>query len=646
VARTNRSRSLALWTGLLLLAALFYGRGLGNFLIDDDEEGYAYAAWRVSEGDLPYRDFLSPQLPGFLYTGAATVLAAGRDTEALRAVSVILVLGAGAAVFVTGTSLLGRGGGLLAAALFLAAEDVFAVGRAFRPEALMLAATTWATALLVVGEAGARGRGRSAARAGASLLFGLGLLAKLFAALPWAASLAYFAGEWLNRRLRLPDAVRAALSVAIPGGALVAAVMAAFVVAAPQTVDAVLGHHLRQGEGMGALAVAVKTALFFRSALERNALLLAFVPAGIAGLRAVGGPRAWIVVWQLPTALAFFLLTRDLYHRHLVVLFPAACLCVAGVVVWFARSAQPGRLARLATASVSAALVIALAVDSWDTVRSPERGTAALGALTRALAAPGTLVLSDTPGPAFHAGRRTTYSAAGLSAGAAHSGQITSHGLLAEIAESPGASLDLVLVDASPAAGHLRELPDYEILRGTLDRAYEHLGTLERAHLSYDVFLRPGSGRTDRLADYELLAARVGADGPGAPRRARWAVRSAPEPSDVVCQWFGDRVRSAPSRRGMDIALRVPAGASPPTGSELAWRVLGLEDAECASGRAPLVDAAGRGPEEWSAGELVGLSYELVIPGDVPRHALQIGIAAEGGAVDWADVDVPVEVTW
>jgi hypothetical protein len=74
--------------------------------------------------------------------------------------------------------------------------------------------------------------------------------------------------------------------------------------------------------------------------------------------------------------------------------------------------------------------------------------------------------------------------------------------------------------------------------------------------------------------------------------------------------------------------------------------MLDLEDAECASGRAPLVDAAGRGPEEWSAGELVGLSYELVIPGDVPRHALQIGIAAEGGAVDWVDVDVPVEVPW
>ncbi|HQZ72005.1 MAG TPA: hypothetical protein PK826_11855, partial [Anaerolineae bacterium] len=60
-------------TRIALLAfaalALFYAWRLTGFLVNDDEGSYLYAAWRISRGELPYRDFLTPQLPGFLLPG-------------------------------------------------------------------------------------------------------------------------------------------------------------------------------------------------------------------------------------------------------------------------------------------------------------------------------------------------------------------------------------------------------------------------------------------------------------------------------------------------------------------------------------------------------------------------------------------------
>ncbi|MFQ5460938.1 MAG: ArnT family glycosyltransferase, partial [Anaerolineae bacterium] len=186
---SGRPWSLAAAVVIMVAAALVYSHGLGASMLDDDEDGYFYAAWRIAEGEVPYRDFLTPQLPGFMYGGAAVVATVGPNPRALRAWSLVLVLVAGAGVYAAGRELAGDTAGLAAMAIFLFREDVFLIGRAFRPEALLLAATTAGLLVFLVADRRQSARGMAAA----GLLFALGLVSKLFAALPWAATVAFIA---------------------------------------------------------------------------------------------------------------------------------------------------------------------------------------------------------------------------------------------------------------------------------------------------------------------------------------------------------------------------------------------------------------------------------------------------------------------
>ena len=73
---------------ILVLGLAFYLCCIDQWFMHDDEGGYCYAAWRISEGEVPYRDFLTPQLPLFLYWGGVVVRLFGPSMVALRYVTV------------------------------------------------------------------------------------------------------------------------------------------------------------------------------------------------------------------------------------------------------------------------------------------------------------------------------------------------------------------------------------------------------------------------------------------------------------------------------------------------------------------------------------------------------------------------------
>src|SRR3990172_9514864 len=75
-----------------LAMAVYYLRGLERYLINDDEGSYLYAAWRISLGEVPYRDFLTPQLPAFLLGGGAMMAVAGPATWPARALATTVTL--------------------------------------------------------------------------------------------------------------------------------------------------------------------------------------------------------------------------------------------------------------------------------------------------------------------------------------------------------------------------------------------------------------------------------------------------------------------------------------------------------------------------------------------------------------------------
>jgi Tol biopolymer transport system component/4-amino-4-deoxy-L-arabinose transferase-like glycosyltransferase len=485
---------------LLLLAGVGYSYNLTGWLASDDEGGYLYAAWRVSSGELPYRDFLTPQLPAFLYTGGGLFKLLGPSVLVARASTVAAALLAAFFLYLTARRLTGRWVGLLAALVFVAHEDVYAVAREFRPEAIMLLAITAGTYLLVRLDDDLDQRW--AVLAGAA--FGLGLLTKLFAILPLLGWLLFLAYRVIRRRITVQMAVQAGFHVFAPLILIVLAVLGVFYMLAPQLPDAILFHHLRQGADQSLWQVMAKGRAFLIAYGHRFSLLLLIAALGVARTFKDADQRLPFFACQIPTALAFLFLSRALFDRHLVYLVPALALLFAlslNTMVNWARWAilaeARWRIVRYTAGSLILALAALIAYATLQPMlaadlalaRRVDQGTLPLAAYIAAQTRPDELVVSDYAGLNFYARRKTTYLAAGLSTGAADGGQITGERLIQEMQDAP---VTMVLMqDYTPVrAGQLVSLRDYVSFRGYVQGAFHFVGTKERGDEYHRVYMR------------------------------------------------------------------------------------------------------------------------------------------------------------
>ena len=402
----------------LLLCGLYLWR-LDGWLINDDEGSYLYAAWRIAGGELPYRDFLTPQLPAFLLPGAAVLRLAGAGVWHLRALAAVLALGAGAATFWTARRLFGPRVAALAGTAAVAHPLVFAETRTYRPDPFMLFLAALGVALFVRASFPRGGADAPPARrwlAAAGAAFGLALLAKLFALLPLCACLAWLASDGRSRG-RSTRALAADLAAVLAtAGLVVAAGLGAFVAASGAAVfDAVLGHHLRQGAGMGAMEVAEKGLALASSFLRVDSNGLLVFTAAAAAVAAWRGRdrRGLFLAWQLPTVLAFFLMTRQLFPRHLLYLVPGLATLFAVEVAWLARGAEAGRTRpgadreRVLAAALAAGLLVPWFIDDWHRAWEWESGTRRAGDFLQLVTEPSDLVLADYSELNFY-GRRAT----------------------------------------------------------------------------------------------------------------------------------------------------------------------------------------------------------------------------------------------
>jgi hypothetical protein len=587
--------------------AWMYLHRLDVWLINDDEEGYLYAAWRISQGELPYRDFLTPQLPAFLFPGALIVRLAGPDPWAMRAWSVALVLVTGLATYLTGRRLFGPVAGLAALVLCLTIDDVFAIGRAFRPEATMLAFGSLALYAFVRADAS----GRRAGYALASLLFGGALLAKLFGLLPWLATLAYVGWQLLGGQRERRSGLGDLAALAIPGGLVVVGVMGAFRWLTPETYTAVLGHHLMQGQALSTAEILRKNLDFYWRALTWHAPILIGLPLGILAIRRIAAPRGWVVVWQLPTAAVFLFLTRELWARHLVYLLPAFALIFGAGLEWIVR-ALPGerRMAGLTAATMLGIVALPYLLIDSDAWAQEEIGTARLAGLVRTLTPVDARIMADYPGIGFYGERATTYSGAGLSEGATESGQITGAKLLEEMRAG---NVALVLIDRSSQAGQLADLHDFDAFDAAVQRDYAELGKFYRHYQTYSVY---------RRKDLPQPAVDFG-----------WG--------SLIGLGAGDGQVESGGTKEVDLVFQVRERPE-----EQLTAFLHLVDAEgnaWGQGDGLLSNALFRGTEEWEPGEVVAVPLQLQVePGTPPgRYRLRFGMydPATGRRQPWTAPD-------
>jgi 4-amino-4-deoxy-L-arabinose transferase-like glycosyltransferase len=610
-------RLSAAWAGLrphlpalafLALMALAYWHRIDTWHIDDDEEGYLYAAWRISRGELPYRDFLTPQLPAFLFPGGLWIALFGPEAIVLRAWSAVLMLIAGFATYLSGRRLFGAVGGLVAMVVLLLSDDIFPLARAWRPEATMLALAMLAFYAFVRADEAERRRGYVIA----SLLFGASLLAKLFGFLPWAGVGAYVVFDLLTRGRPPRRAVGDLLALSIPGALLVAIVMGGFQLLTPETYHAVLEHQLRQNAELSRMVVLANALDFYWRALSWHAPLLAFVPLGIYGGWRLAGRRSLVVPWVLPTVLAFTLLSRTLFARHLVYLLPFLSLLVGAAVAWLLTrlvDVKP-RVRALVAVTLLATVALPFVFDIVEDYSREEVGTARLGALVQALTPVGSRIVADYPGIAFYGDRATTFSGAGLSEGAAESGQITGEQLWQEMVAG---DVRLVLIDQETQNGQLKDLVDFDLWQAKVLQDYRRLGKFYRQYQPLDVYRHkddPGLG-----LDFGPLALEAA-------------------PVDRATVEAGGTV---------DVSAVLHADERPDKAYTAFLHLVGPDGETWATGDTFMNNALFRGSEEWEPDEVVLVPMSVTVPPGTPpgTYALRFGLYDAGSgerlAADRAD---------
>ncbi|MGQ9683503.1 MAG: glycosyltransferase family 39 protein [Anaerolineae bacterium] len=460
---------------LLLLASVLYQQGSSLHVMSDDEGNYAYAAWRISLGELPYRDLFTSQMPGFLYLGAGVQSLFGRSLLALRLATMLAMLAAGVLLYALAKELFGVAEALVALCLFLLDANVYHNARFFRPEAYMLALALAGLLAVALGEK----HGRRSLFWVAGACFGLSLACKLFGALPLAGCCIYllYAG-WRERR-PLRTVLGQGFAVGLPALLILGVLAAVFTHVTPDFWMAVYGHHAMQGAGLTALQRALKALRLYAEFAAAQPLALLLASGGSLLLLRGRKTLPKLLVWQVPTALAFIGLSRELFVRHLTYLAPAVASLAACCVV---RLWRQSRLWRAAGAALALAALAWPAAGYLDPTRAVGQETQAAAALIGEITAPDEQVISDYTGYCFAAGRPSTYWGAEISGGAIGSGQIQGAALVKEMAEG---NVGAVLINTLGRGRQMVDMVGYAEFRRYVQ---EHLALVAKVPMGYRQF--------------------------------------------------------------------------------------------------------------------------------------------------------------
>lgn len=534
---------------ILVLAALFYLYHIDRWLMDDDEGNFCYASWRVAAGEVPFRDFLTEQVPLFLYWGGTIVRIFGPSVLALRYATVLATLLAAFVIYLTAREVFGHRVALLSLSLFLMHKDVYFVARLFRPEAYMvLFSVLGAYAFVRAYPAGRRGFFLSGA------LFGLAILFKLFAALPIAGCALFLLWRLYRSRDRRRIGDLAALAVGF--GATAGTALVLFQITTPLFFSAVIRYQFVQGAELSPWQVVIKGLLFFWSYFKGSPVLVLLALLGAAmsvaqvlrlaifGTRQEAGIRA-LYAWQIPTAAAFLIISRTVQDRYLVYLVPALSVLAAVSLERIACGALARSAVRrggeenktkasssqeLAQDTISAqagfrgangALVVLLAVLSlWPSWRTDlavaswqEHDTLQIAQYIQAHTAPDDIVLSDYPELNFYALRKSTYFGSSISGYATQTGQITGADLIRGIEAD---NVQMVWINTHGGAHQLVSLRDYDDFYRYVQSHFELVRLFQRAYQTFEVYnrqdlmpLQPAAEFGGKLA---LSGAQLGSD--------------------------------------------------------------------------------------------------------------------------------------
>jgi 4-amino-4-deoxy-L-arabinose transferase-like glycosyltransferase len=479
--------TILLPAGLILLALFMGFYNLDGYLMNNDEETYLYGAWRVSLGEVPYRDFLIVQTPLSFYLAAALFKAFGPSVWWVRALSYAFMLGTAFLLYQASKKIFKFNDrlSLLVGAVFLFTKHIYFLGRTFMPDCSMLFLATAALYFALKAETGDDAVNPRLSLFLFGVLSGLAALAKLNAIL-------LFGGYWLFSIFLLAarsDHPRAIIQRLVFSSAgflatfgLGYGLMMIFV---PGTYLATLGFHLAKQKMAASELILLPLERLIQFVGSHNYGLIPLAIAGLFSRPVLRDKKRALLLIIMFAILTQVFIPVVFYPRYVVLaLVPLAIFFGDGI----AGLASLNRGKYYVFPAVAALILLSLGPTfNLKKLRAYDRGTRTLAAYVQENTSPDDYVFGETPFANFYARRPCPPRLVDVSMARTKSGQVTP----AEIRnECERYKVKMILVEKGPAAHNLKNLKNYSQFQAYLDQSYELVKTMPREFLVVDIYRR------------------------------------------------------------------------------------------------------------------------------------------------------------
>jgi 4-amino-4-deoxy-L-arabinose transferase-like glycosyltransferase len=472
---------------VLIVIVLFMGfYNLGGDRMNDDEGAYLYASWRVSLGEVPYRDFFVVQMPLSFYLTAGLFKLFGPDVWWARAASFLLILGTGFLICAASIKFFGFGRNLslAMAGLFLLTKHIYFLGRIFMPDSSMIFFCAAALYFALKAEDLATSKKRNCDLFFFGIFSGLAVLAKFNGVLLIAGYLLYLI-YLLARKMDKPRVVAGKALIVSAGLLLSFGLIYGFMlIFVSGTYQATFGYHLVKEKAAAALA-AIPFLRLGQFVGNHNYGLL---PVALIGMMfgTVFKERKRSLLFFI--SVAFLLLAfvpGKFFLRYIVfALVPLTIFFGDGIRLIGSQK----RLRFLAFPAVIALVLLSLGPTfNLKKLRAYDNGTRTVASIVRDETMPGDFVFGDDPGINFYAQRPCPPRLVDVSEATTSSGQITAADIRHECDRY---NVKLIFVEKGASAHHLKNLKDYPLFQVYLQERYEFIKAVAREFLDVDIYRR------------------------------------------------------------------------------------------------------------------------------------------------------------
>jgi len=428
---------------LLLFFCIPYIHNLTGWLIHDDEGGYLYQIWRMSQSEIPYRDFYSPKEPLFLFTGSFIFKLFGLDIFWVRMFSVALTILTAYLIFLIGRRVYSNVIAFSAALLYLILPIVYSQARLFRSDSHVVFFSTLGLFLFLKGW-------QDKIRPFflySGITYAIALGYKLAAILGMSALVFFLIYEAAIQKEKKISTFLYSFIPFVSGFLVTSGVILIIVLSlSPSFLNCLINHQLGQ---------PLLSSVHMFSTLRNNARDFFMLNSYQYDLP---DTQSWLIICSLPVVVYYLFTSREArkilsfyifgvvillfspypgeIFRYLLYFLPVAVLVFASIIFYLLGRGR-NAVVRILGLAVSLFFLIKMfapaLMNDKAIFNAKENGTLAFADYIKNHTTEDDYVVADYGDVLFHAKRKTTPLLAGISKSAVDNGVITSDKLISEL---------------------------------------------------------------------------------------------------------------------------------------------------------------------------------------------------------------------